>query len=341
MQAFVIDEPGKFSITETYKKPTITVGDVLVQIKKVGFCGSDLNTFRGLNPLVSYPRIPGHEIAAEIVECGKNVPQNFQVGDKVLVLPYTTCASCSSCLNNKPNACKYNQTMGVQKDGGMTELLAVPHEKLIGKINELSFSEIAMVEPLAVGFHAGARAVPQKGEKMLVFGCGLVGLGAIARGYLCGADVIAVDIDDEKLELAKQFGAKYAINSKSCDLHEEVMKLTDDHGPAVVVEAIGLNETFIAAVDLVSFSGRVVFVGYVKNPVEFETKNFVMKELQIMGSRNALAQDFSDVLKAMENENFPIDALISKDVPLSDAGEALAEWSDNPSKISKILVSFD
>lgn len=341
MQAFVIDEPGKYSIAENLDKPAPTSGEVLVKIKKVGFCGSDLNTFRGLNPLVKYPRIPGHEISAEIIEIGENVPAHFQPGDRVLILPYTTCGSCWSCLNNRPNACKHNQTLGVQQDGGMTEYLAVPHEKLLGGINELSFGEIAIVEPLAVGFHAGARASVQEGEKMLVFGCGMVGLGAIAKGSVCGAEVIAVDIDDEKLELAKRFGAKHVINSKTQDLKQDVLNITDDHGPAAIVEAIGLGETFVAAIDLVAFAGKVVYVGYVKNPVEFETKQFVMKELQIMGSRNAVAQDFADVLEVMKTLDLPVDRLISRDVPLADAGQALKEWSDNPSAITKILVSFD
>jgi len=341
LQAFVIDQPGKYSIADNLGKPVPKPGEVLVKVRKVGFCGSDLNTFRGLNPLVSYPRIPGHEIAAEIVELGPEVPANFQVGDKVLILPYTTCGSCWSCLSGRPNACKNNQTLGVQQDGGMTQYLAVPHAKLIGGINELSYREIAIVEPLAVGFHAAARGEPREGETMLVFGCGMVGLGAIAKGGVNGAKVIAVDIDDEKLSLARQFGASHVINSRTSNLEEEVMRLTDGHGPALVVEAIGLGQTFVAAVDLVAFSGRVVYVGYVKNPVEFETKKFVMKELQIRGARNAVAEDFVAVLGVMKRLDLPLDKLISRDVPLVQAGEALEQWSLNPAEITKILVSFE
>lgn len=321
--------------------PQIQAGEVLVKIRKVGFCGSDLNTYRGLNPIVSYPRIPGHEIAAEIVEVGKDVPREFEVGDKGLILPYTTCGSCWSCLSNRPNACKNNETLGVQQDGGMTEYLAIPHTKLVTGVNDLSFSEIALVEPLAVGFHAATRGEVKQGENMLVFGCGLVGLGAITKGSVDGANVIAVDIDDEKLALAKKFGAKHVINSATMDLAKEVNKLTDDHGPAVVVEAIGLDQTFIGAVDLVAFAGRVVYVGYVKNPVAYDTKKFVMKEIQIRGARNAVRDDFVAVLDVMNSLDLPLDKLISKDVPLSEAGQALDYWSKNPANITKILVSFN
>lgn len=321
--------------------PQLQADEVLVKIQKVGLCGSDLNTYRGLNPIVTYPRIPGHEIAAEIVEIGKNVREGFLVGDKALILPYTTCGSCWSCLSNRPNACKHNKTLGVQQDGGMTEYLAVSPLKLVGGINDLSLSEIALVEPLAVGFHATGRGEVQQGENMLVFGCGMVGLGAIAKGSDSGAKVIAVDIDDEKLALAKEFGAMHVINSATMNLEEEVQNLTDGHGPAIVVEAIGLSQTFIAAVDLVAFSGRVVYVGYVKNPVEFDTKKFVMKEIQIRGARNAVRDDFVAVLEVMRRMDLPLNKLISRDVSLSEAGQSLDYWSKNPANITKILVSFD
>ncbi len=341
MRAFVIDQPGQYSISENMAKPQPQDGELLLKIRKVGFCGSDLNTYSGRNPMVSYPRIPGHEIAAEIVEIGRNVPEGYHIGDKVLVLPYTTCGSCWSCLNNRPNACKNNQTLGVQQDGGMTEYLTLPYEKAITGINDLSFSEIALVEPLTVGVHAAGRGAPKAGENLLVFGCGLVGLGAIVGGSMYGANVIAVDIDDKKLELAGKLGAKHVVNSATQNLQDEVEKLTDGHGPAVIVEAIGLSDTFVTAIDLVAFTGTVVYVGYVKNPVEYITKKFVMKEMQILGSRNAIKDDFKAILEVMRNKNMSLEQLISREVPLSEAGPALDYWKNNTASISKILVSFD
>ncbi len=341
MRAFVIDTPGSFSLKGDLEKPVINATQVLVSIKKVGFCGSDLNTFRGLNPIVSYPRIPGHEIAAEIVEVGAEVPAELKVGAKVLVLPYTTCGECWSCLSGRPNACKNNQTLGVQQDGGMTEYLAVDYQKIVANLDELSFSQIAIVEPLAVGCHAARRAEGKAGETMLVFGCGMVGLGAVLKGSDDGATVIAVDIDDSKLELARKFGATHTINSRTQNLEEEVLRLTGGHGATVAIEAIGFDQTFVAAVDLVAFCGRVVYVGYVKDKVAFDTKKFVMKEIQIRGARNAIKQDFIDVLDLMKKIDLPLDRLISMDVSLDEAGDALQKWSDNPAGITKILVSFD
>ncbi|MBN2858956.1 MAG: zinc-binding alcohol dehydrogenase family protein [Sphaerochaetaceae bacterium] len=340
MKGFQITEIGKSRMTDTLVKPVPSGGEVLVHIKRVGFCGSDLNTYRGRNPLVRFPLIPGHEIAGVIEETGSDVPDSFTVGDKVSVLPYTTCGVCASCLSGRVNACKNNQTLGVQRDGAMAEYITVPFEKLITGVNELSFEAIALVEPLAVGFHAARRIYPAQGDHILVFGCGLVGLGAITNLAILGARVIAVDIDDEKLRTARDCGAQYTINSVTGDLAGEVAVITGGHGPTGVIEAIGLPQTYTAAVDLVSYAGRVVYVGYASQAVEFVTKQFVLKEIEIRGSRNALKEDFSDVLAAMKQDRVPVETLVSKVVPLEEASSALHSWSEDPKAITKILVSF-
>ncbi len=340
MRGFQIVEPGSHRIADDLVKPQCGDGEVLVKIGRVGFCGSDLNTYRGRNPLIDFPLIPGHEIAGVIEEKGASVPEEFMVGDKVSVLPYTTCGVCPSCRAGRVNACRNNQTLGVQRDGAMTEYISVPYEKIIRNLNDLSFEAIALVEPLAVGFHAARRIYPAKGDKILVFGCGLIGLGAITNLSILGAEVIAVDIDDAKLETAKTCGAKYTVNSLKEDLPARVKEITDGDGPVGVIEAIGLVDTYKAAVDLVSFSGRVVYVGYANREVDFVTKLFVLKEIEIRGSRNALKEDFADVLEAMKKDLVPVDTLVSRVVTLDEAGEALQAWSDNPGAITKILVSF-
>lgn len=340
MKGFQITRIGESRMTDTLVKPVPSSGEVLVHIRRVGFCGSDLNTYRGRNPLVQFPLVPGHEIAGVIEEKGSDVPDSFTVGDKVSVLPYTTCGVCASCLSGRVNACRNNQTLGVQRDGAMAEYITVPFEKLITGVNELSFEAIALVEPLAVGFHAARRIYPAQGDLILVFGCGLVGLGAITNLALLGARVIAVDIDDEKLQTARDCGAQYTINSVTGDLAGEVALITDGHGPTGVIEAIGLPQTYTAAVDLVSYAGRVVYVGYASQAVEFVTKQFVLKEIEIRGSRNALKEDFSDVLAAMKKNRVPVETLVSKVVPLEEASMALHSWSEDPKAITKILVSF-
>jgi threonine dehydrogenase-like Zn-dependent dehydrogenase len=301
----------------------------------VGLCGSDLNSYRGKNPLVHFPRIPGHEVAATIVEASKSRPE-LSVGMNVTLSPYTNCGKCSSCKRGRPNACQFNETLGVQRDGALTEYVSVPAEKLYPA--NLSLKELCLVEPLTVGFHSIARGRVVPSDIVAIFGCGGVGLGAIAASSFQGAATIAVDVDDDKLQLARRAGAWHTINSSRESLHEKLLELTSGRGPDVVVEAIGLPETFRAAVEEVAFTGRVVYIGYAKEPVAYETRLFVQKELDILGSRNALPEDFSSVIRLLEEKRFPVDETISSVVALEEGPKALEEWSENPARFSKIMI---
>jgi threonine dehydrogenase-like Zn-dependent dehydrogenase len=339
MKALVITEAGKTGFIEI-PKPIPSPGEVLLQVKRVGYCGTDLNTFRGFNPLVSYPRIPGHEIGAVIAEVTAGVPERFQVGMETTVLPYTTCGDCPSCRSGRVNACRSNQTLGVQRDGALTEFIAVPWEKLVSS-EKLSLAEHTLVEPLSVGFHAVERGRVSAADTVMVFGCGMIGLGAISGAALLrGARVIAVDVDDAKLELARKAGAAETINSMKENLHEKLQSLTNGDGPCVVIEAVGLPATFRAAVDEVSFAGRVVYIGYAKEAVSYETKYFVMKELDIHGSRNATLRNFADVIQVLESGRYPLNETISRVVPFDDAGDAIAAWAANPGVVTKIHVEL-
>jgi 2-desacetyl-2-hydroxyethyl bacteriochlorophyllide A dehydrogenase len=338
MKAFVISEPGKTS-TINIDRPTPGPHEVLLQVQCVGFCGTDLSTFRGINPLVSYPRIPGHEVAATVVEFGAEANVDFQIGQNVLVMPYTACGKCTSCRSGRTNCCQFNQTLGVQRDGAMAEFIVAPPEKLLTS-PQLSLAELALVEPLTIGFHAVARGRVTAADTVAVLGCGAIGLGAIAGAAARGAHVIAVDIDEQKLVLARKCGAAVGINSSQEDLHERLAELTDGAGPNVIVEAIGLPQTFQAAVREVCFAGRVVYIGYAKAPVEYETKYFVMKELDILGSRNAMRQDFLDVIQLLESGNFPVKDTISLTTDFAGAGESLRTWSERPQDFTKIQVTL-
>lgn len=337
MRALEITEPGQVRLI-TIEEPTAGDGEVLLQVHKVGYCGTDLSTFRGANPLVTYPRIPGHEVSGVIIEVGPGV-DNWQVGQSVLVFPYTECGECSSCRAARPNCCKNNQTLGVQRNGAMANLVALPADKMMSA-DGLSHRELALVEPLTVGAHAVARGQVSEGEHVVVFGCGAIGLGAVAAAATRGAKVVAVDIDDDKLALAISCGANDCINSSTTDLAKTIEKLTDGHGPAVTIEAVGLPATFQAAVDIVAFAGRVVYIGYTKKPVEYETKFFVMKEIDIRGSRNALREDFESVIAMLQSGKIPTDKIVTRDVNLDDACQALQDWDASPGSVTKVHVSF-
>ena len=338
MKALRIESPKNIGIVEI-PTPSPAPGEVLLRIDRAGFCGSDLNTFRGLNPLVSYPRIPGHELGATIVETSPGVPGEWSAGTAVLVMPYTSCGKCSACRQGRVNCCRDNQTLGVQRDGGICEYIAVPWQKLM-RAEGLSASELAMVEPLTVGFHAVSRGRVSSSDTVVVLGCGAIGLGAIAGAAERKAHVLAVDLDDRKLALARKAGAAAVIHSGRESLHDRLQEITAGHGPEVILEAIGLPATFRAAVDEVCFAGRVVYIGYARNPVEYETKMFVQKELDIMGSRNAMIADFQNVIAMLQGGRFPVTDAISRTVPLEEAPGAMTEWDRNPLDVTKIQVAL-
>lgn len=338
MKAVQLTATSEMKVVEI-EKPFMGPDDVLVKIKYVGFCGSDLNTFLGRNPMVKLPVIPGHEVGAVIEETGANVPDGFHQGMSVTLNPYTNCGRCASCRNGKVNACEHNETLGVQRNGVMCEFAVLPWTKII-PANKLSPRDCALIEPMSVGFHAVSRVQVTDIDTVMVIGCGMIGMGAIIRASLRGATVIAVDIDDEKLSLAKRVGAKFTINSQSDNVHECLQKVTNNLGPDVVIEAVGSPSTYVMAVDEVAFTGRIACIGYAKSEVSFQTKFFVQKELTIMGSRNALPSDFRAVIHYLEQGTCPKDELISKIVSPEEALMAMSEWAANPGKVFRILVEF-
>ena len=314
-------------------------GDVKVRLQYVGFCGSDLNTYLGRNPMVKMPVIPGHEVGAVIEAVGSDVPEHLQPGMVVTVNPYTACGKCASCRNRRPNACQHNETLGVQRNGAMREYIVLPWEKVI-PAGLLTPRTCALIEPMSVGFHAVSRAQVTDIDVVMVIGCGMVGMGAVVRAAQRGATVVAADIDDEKLELAKQMGASYTINTKTEDVHARLLEMTSGFGPDVVIEAVGSTPTYQMAVDEVAFTGRVICIGYAKTEVSFQTKFFVQKELDIRGSRNAQPSDFRAVIHYLERGTCPVDRLISREVSPEEASEAMQQWVDNPGKVFRILVQF-
>jgi threonine dehydrogenase-like Zn-dependent dehydrogenase len=335
MKALLLRGPGDVAVADVPEPGATGNDEILLKVRKVGLCGSDLNSYRGRNPLVSYPRILGHEVAATVAELNPRHPE-WQPGTELAVSPYTNCGQCASCLRGRPNACQFNQTLGVQRDGALTELISIPAGRLYRA--DLSLQELCLVEPLTVGFHAIARARVTGSDTVAVFGCGGVGLGAVSGAAFRDATVIGIDVDDDKLETARRAGASHAINSMGCDLHARIAELTGGRSPDVIIEAIGLPQTFRAAVEEVAFTGRVVYIGYAKEPVAYETRLFVQKELDILGSRNAQPEDFRDVIRMLEAKRFPVNEAITHTVALNDAPGILAAWDREPARFGKIMI---
>jgi len=330
MKALKILKPLETAIADV-PEPAMGPEDILVKINYVGFCGSDLNSFRGGNAMVTFPRVPGHEIGGTVKAVGKDVPDGtLAVGNIVTINPYTSCGSCPSCRRKRYNACEFNETLGVQRDGAMQEYISIPWRKVM-KCPGISVRDAALIEPMSVGFHAVGRGRVCASDTVMVIGCGMVGLGAIAGAVSRGATVIAADLDDEKLKLATGLGAAFTYNTAS--------EWKDIPQPDVVIEAVGSIPTYRLAVEKVAFTGRIVCIGYAKSDVPLTTSLFVKKELDVLGSRNATPEDFEAVMEYMRKHD--VSGFISAVIKPDEAQTALEKWSEAPGKVFRILVDFD
>ena len=330
MKALYIEGPGRVEIREI-PKPEPGPDEVMLRVGVVGFCGSDRKTYLGLNNMVVGPRIPGHEIGATIEKVGSVVPGHLRPGLQCTISPYTACDECNACRQGRTNTCANNKTHGVQRDGAMCEYIIVPWEKIFIS-SRLSLRELALVEPLTVGFHAANRGDVEDSDNVLVLGVGAVGLGAIAGANHRGAKVTALIRSQDKDDIAKAMGANKIVRPKDLPSLNQAFD--------VVIEATGSSDMISAALDAVDFAGRAVYVGYSSGDVIIGNMNkLTQKELNVYGSRNAKAEDFNDVIRALEAGRLPVERLISKEVSLAEAGAALQAWSDGEPAI-RILVSI-
>lgn len=311
--------------------PVAGPGEILLELRFVGFCGSDLNTFRGRNAMAKPEVIPGHEIGAVIAALGTDIPPKFRIGQVVTADPYTHCGHCASCRAGRYNACENNETLGVQRDGAMREFIVLPWQKVI-PADGISVRDAALIEPMSVGFHAVDRAAVGDNDTVLVVGCGMVGLGAVVRSLRRGATVIAADIDPGKLALARELGAAYTYDTRT--VWQELP------APSVVIEAVGSPETYRLAVEEAEFCGRVACIGYAKSDVSLPTGLIVKKELAVLGSRNATPSDFEAVIRCIRKGDLPMEKFISGVVRPEIAQEALERWDADPGKVYRILTKW-
>lgn len=335
MNVVCLAKPGEIVLQER-SEPTLGPEDVLIELRFVGLCGSDLSAYRGQSPMVTYPRIPGHEVAGVIAARGKDVPGRLALGARCTVSPYSHCGNCPACALGRFNTCERNQTLGVQRDGAMLERLAIHHSKVFVS-DKLSLEELAIVEPLSVGFHAARRGRVAKGDTVLVLGCGAIGLGAIAACARHGARVVAADVDGNKLAQARSYGASETVDATRQDPAALCRELTNGRGVDLAIEAAGAAGGWKSALEAACFAGRMVCIGYAKADIAVATRLIVQKELDVLGSRNAL-DEFPAVMAMLEARELPYTGMISKTLPLASAAEAFSIWDQAPEKYSKILL---
>lgn len=335
MKYIVCEEPGKFLLKEK-EAPVRKVNEALLQINKVGICGTDLHAYAGNQAYFEYPKILGHELASEVLEIGKN-DKGIKVGDKVVVMPYISCGVCYACKKRKTNCCENLTVLGVHADGGMQEQISVPIDVLL-PANHLSDDQIAIVEPLAIGAHAIRRSGIVSGETAAVVGCGPIGIGIMKLAQIAGARVIALDTNEQRLSYARdKIGIDYVVKAGDNAL-AEVSEITDGDMCAVVFDASGNRGAMERCPDYMSHGGRFVLVGLFKGELTYFHPKVHAKEMTLLCSRNATIEDFEYVISILDQ--FPTASFITHNVSFFEMINHFDSWLDVETGVMKATVNF-
>lgn len=338
MKSVVIPEPGRLEVRDVpmvSRKP----GEALLKLLYGGICGSDLGTYRGTNAYAAYPCTVGHEFSAQVIEVEQN-SYGIQEGMTVTCNPYFNCTTCYSCRRNLVNCCTHNQTMGVQREGAFSECISMPIERIYDG-SGLDPVQLALIEPFCISHHAISRADVKKGDRVLVMGCGTIGLLAAVAAKLKGGEVFIADISAEKLNYAGEFGIEHRIlNTSPADLMEAAREMTCGDYFDVCIEATGVPEAFISCIDAAAFQGRIVDVGVSKRNADFKYTEIQRKELNIMGSRAALKSDFIETIHYVRNGQVDLRKIITKQYAIEDSEKAFQDLNQNSSNILKMMLQF-
>jgi len=338
MKTLVCTTPGNFEYLEG-KKPALEKGQAIIKIKRIGVCGTDLHAYEGTQPFFSYPRILGHELSGELLEI--DGAEGFEVGEAVTFIPYFNCGICIACRSGKPNCCVSIKVCGVHVDGGMAEYLSVPSSTLLHG-EGLSYDELALVEPLAIGAHGVRRADVKPGEFVLVIGAGPIGLGTLEFARIAGAQVIALDINDSRLKFCKEkLGIPHTINALSGNVTEQLMEITNGDMPTVVIDATGNLKAINNAFQYMAHGARFVLIGLQKESLSFSHPEFHKREGTLMSSRNATIEDFQHVIASMKAGLVEPTNYITHTVPFDQVKDDFASWLDPNTGVIKAMITIE
>ena len=335
IDVLVCEQPGTLRL-ERRPAPVPGAVDVLVRPRRVGICGTDYHIFQGKHPYLEYPRVMGHELAVEIVEAPAG--SGWSAGEIAVVNPYVSCGYCIACRAGRPNCCVRIGVLGVHRDGGMAELLALPARNLV-RADRLGPDGCAAVEFLAIGAHAVNRADIAAAERVLVVGAGPIGLGVALFAGLAGGTVTVMDTDTERLDAAQGITGADAIRADS-SVAEAVAAATGGEGFDAVFDATGNAASMERGFDFVAHGGRYVLVSVVRSAIRFEDADFHRREMTLMGSRNATDADFRRVIEAMEAGRVPLDRILTHRTTLVQAVEDLPRWATQKSGLIKAVITI-
>ena len=337
MKALVCIQPGELEYRQI-DAPLAGPGQAIIKIRRIGICGTDLHGFEGTQPFFDYPRILGHELAGDLVDFDQ--APGFTPGEAVTVIPYFNCGTCIACRSGRPNCCTTIKVCGVHIDGGMVDYLAVPSAFLVHG-QGLSYDELALVEPLAIGAHAVRRAAIQPGEFVLVVGAGPIGLGTMESVRIAGGEVIAMDINEDRLRFCREkLQLLHTVNGVDEPM-EQIRHITRGDMPTVVIDATGSLKAINQGFRYIAHGGRYVLVGLQKGEIQFSHPEFHKREATLMSSRNATPQDFDMVMDAMRRGLIDPTTYITHRVSFDRVKAEFAGWLDPARGVIKAIVEKD
>jgi 2-desacetyl-2-hydroxyethyl bacteriochlorophyllide A dehydrogenase len=338
MITLVCTTPGNFEYT-LRDKPELIKDTAIIKIKRIGICGTDLHAFKGTQPYFNYPRVLGHELAGELVEFD-NAP-GFTIGEAVTFIPYFNCGTCIACRSGKPNCCVNIQVCGVHADGGMTEYLRVPSYALVHG-EGLSFDELALVEPLAIGAHGIRRADVKPYEFVLVIGAGPIGLGTMEFARIAGANVIAMDVSDSRLAFCKEkLSIVHTINPQHEDAIAQLQAITNGDMASVVIDATGNLNAINGGINYLAHGGRYVLIGLQKEAFSFSHPEFHKRESTLMSSRNATRKDFEQVVDCIKTVLIDVKTYITHRVAFEQVKDEFGKWLNPENGVIKAMVEVE
>lgn len=335
MKSLVCIQPGELAYQQL-PEPVAAAGQAILRVKRIGICGTDLHAFEGTQPYFTYPRVLGHELALEVVEAA-----GFTKGEAVTIVPYFNCGTCIACRNGKPNCCAQLKVFGVHIDGGMKEYIIVPVTSLVHGAG-LSVDELALIEPLAIGAHGVRRAGVMPGEMVLVVGAGPIGLGIMELARIAGAQVIALDINEQRLSFCKEkLHIPHTINGSVADVTEQLKQITGGDMPTVVIDATGSLKAINTAFQYMAHSGRYVLVGLQKEEIRFSHPEFHKREATLMSSRNATHQDFEQVIRCMKEGSVNPATYITHRAAFEEVKDRFHHWLDPRNGVIKAMIEMN
>lgn len=338
MKTIILEKPGSFAEIQRQAPSEKNLGsrEALVRVRRIGICGTDYHAFKGNQPFFTYPRVLGHELGVEVLAVGGAV-ENVSPGQFCAVEPYLACGSCIACRNGKTNCCVNMQVLGVHRDGGLCEEMILPADKLHAS-SKLSLEQLALVETLGIGSHAVYRGSVSKTDTVLVIGAGPIGLSVIQFARLAGARTIVFDLNPDRLAFVKKsFGISETIGPGE-DAEKKISEMTNGELATVVFDASGHPASMEKSFHFVAHGGRLVFVGLHQGNVSFPDPLFHRREMTVLGSRNALPEDFKKIISGMEAGLIDTNPWITHRAGFSEMIPAFDSWLKPESRVIKAMV---